>query len=327
MKSLPPSNRKAKTAFLFPGSGSQYPGMGLELYRRVPALRAALDALPPQASPGLRDIMFHGPENKLFPPVDSPTPSLFFEATVALSLSVAAALRASGARPDCAAGRSVGEFAAFAFSGAVAPGFCFEAIREFSRLGQRNCLERPSVLLTVYGAGRRDLEKACAALARGGRVCELVNFYSRLNAGVAGMDAALAAPFRALLPKRARVKACREVGAFHTTLFADTAAAVAGLAAAETFSEPACGLYCASDARRAAAPSRLRARFARAVDGPVLWEETLRALLRDGVRTFVELAPGAMLTEFICDLPPDARVLRTDTPENYAGTLALLVKK
>ena len=50
-------------------------------------------------------------------------------------------------------------------------------------------------------------------------------------------------------------------------------------------------------------------------------------MLRDGVRTFVELAPGAMLTEFICDLPPGAEVLRTDTPENYAATLARLVKE
>lgn len=298
--------------------------MGLELYRRVPSVRRALDALPPQASPGLKEIMFRGPADKLFPPVDSPFPSLFFEATVALSLSVAAALRADGARPGFAAGRSVGEFAAFAFAGAVSPGFCFRAIREFSRLGQRNCLERPSLLLTVYGAPRADLERACAALASGGRVCELVNFYSRLNAGVAGMDAELEGPFRALLPRRARAKRCREVGAFHTSLFTDTAASVAALVAAEPFRPPRLHLYCASDARRARAPARLRARFSRAVDGPVLWEETLDALLRAGARTFVELAPGAMLTEFIRDLPPGAEVLRTDTPENYARALARL---
>lgn len=298
--------------------------MGKDLYLNIPGVRSALDALPPQASPGLKEIMFSGPEDKLFPPADSPFPSLFFESTVALSLSVASSLRAAGARPDCAAGRSVGEFSAFAFAGAVGEGFCYRAIREFSRLGQRNCLRRPSVLLTVYGASRADLQKACAALSKGGQVCELVNFYSRLNAGVAGMDAALAAPFRALLPRRTRVKPCREVGAFHTSLFSDTAAAVAAMAAAEPFSRPGCTLYCASDARPAVSPARLRARFSRAVDAPVLWEETLGAMLRDGVRTFVELAPGAMLTEFISELPPDAEVLRTDTPENYRRTLTRL---
>ena len=50
-------------------------------------------------------------------------------------------------------------------------------------------------------------------------------------------------------------------------------------------------------------------------------------MLRDGVRTFVELAPGAMLTEFICDLPGDAEVLRTDTPENFRRTLRRLTGK
>ena len=158
--------------------------MGSALHRAVPSVRRALDSLPIEASSGLTEAMFAGRDELLFPPVDSPFPSLFFEVTVALSLSVARALRLEGVRPDCAAGRSVGEFAAFAFSGAVPAGFCFSAIQEFSRLGQRNCISRPSLLLTVYGADRRCLEGACRRLSVKGRVCELVNFYSRLNAGV-----------------------------------------------------------------------------------------------------------------------------------------------
>lgn len=301
--------------------------MGRSLYESIPSVRRALDALPPEASPGLKEVMFSGPDEKLFPPVESPFPSLFFEVTVALSLSVASALRRDGARPDCAAGRSVGEFTAFAFAGAVPAGFCFSVIREFSRLGQRNCIERPSRLLTVYGAGRRDLEKACARAGGRGKACELVNFYSRLNAGVVGMDSALEPAFRAALPRRARLKACREVGAFHTSLFADTAAAVAAIAGNQEFRKPEFPIYCGSDGRPRSAPAQLRREFARAVDAPVLWEEALQAMLRDGVRTFVELAPGAMLTEFICELPPDAEVLRTDTPENYSKALKRLASR
>lgn len=297
--------------------------MGRALYEEIPAVRRALDSLPREAGPGLKEVMFHGPEEKLFPPVNSPTPSLFFEVTAALSLAVARALCEEGAAPDCAAGRSVGEFAAFAFSGVIPDGFCFSVIKEFPRRGQEGCIERPSLLLTVYGAGREELEGACARLAVRGQVCELVNFYSRLNAGVVGMDAGLAAPFRALLPRGRRVRPCREVAAFHTSLFSYTAGAVARMAAKQEFSKPAPVLYCGSDGRRSSSPAALRRNFSRAVDGPVLWEEVLQAMLRDGVRTFVELAPGAMLTEFICDLPPGAQVLRTDTPENYR----LAVKK
>lgn len=301
--------------------------MGKALYETIPTVRRALDSLPREASPDLKKIMFSGPEEKLFPPVNSPFPSLFFEVTVALSLSVARALREEGISPACAAGRSVGEFAAFAFAGAVPAGFCFSAIKEFSRLGQKNCLERPSLLLTVYGADRGQLESACAPLAARGRVCELVNFYSRLNAGVVGMDSALAEDFRALLPRRTRVKACREVGAFHTSLFSDTAKSVAGLAAKQEFRAPDFPIYCGSDGSRRSSPAQLRKRFSRAVDGPVRWEEVLEAMLRDGVRTFVELAPGAMLTEFICGLPRGAEVLRTDTPENFGRTVRRLTGK
>jgi [acyl-carrier-protein] S-malonyltransferase len=138
------------------------------------------------------------------------------------------------------------------------------------------------------------------------------------------MDTELAEPFRALLPRRTRVKPCREVGAFHTSLFSDTAEAVSRMAAGQKFAKPDLTLYCGSDGRRHRSPARLRDRFSRAVDGPVLWEEVLRAMLKDGVRTFVEMAPGAMLTEFICDLPPDAEVLRTDTPENFRRALGRL---
>jgi len=301
--------------------------MGEALYRSIRSVRRELDTLPREASAGLKEVMFSGPEKKLFPPVNSPSPSLFFEVTVGLSLSVARALRKEGVVPDCAAGRSVGEFTAFAFAGTVPAGFCFSAIKEFSRLGQRNCIRRPSLLMTVYGAGREELETACSRLAARGQVCELVNFYNRLNAGVVGMDAALAAPLRALLPRRTRTKTCREVGAFHTSLFADTAAAVAGLAAKQEFRRPDIPLYCGSDGRRRVSPAGLRAEFSRAVDGPVQWEAALRAMLRDGVRTFVELAPGAMLTEFICDLPPGTEVLRTDTPENFRRVVRRLCKK
>lgn len=299
--------------------------MGKALSEAFPAVGRALSALPPQASPRLKEFMMGGHEDKLFPATDSPYPSVFFEVTIALSLAVADALRGAGCVPACAAGRSVGEFSAFAFAGAVTQGFCFETVREFSRLGQRNCMERPSVLLTVYGASPSELRRACRAAAAGGGVCELVNSYSRLNSGVAGMDAGLQAAFRAALPRRARVRRCREVGAFHTSLFADTARSVARLAAGARFSRPAIPVYCASDGRRHSSPAALRGRFYRAVDRPVLWEETLGAMLRDGINTFVELAPGAMLTEFICRLPPGAEVLRTDTPENYRNTLQRLL--
>lgn len=301
--------------------------MGKALCESIPAVRRALASLPREASPGLKEVMFSGPEEKLFPPVNSPFPSLFFEVTVALSLSVARALREKGVVPDCAAGRSVGEFSAFAFAGAIPAGFCFSAIKEFSRLGQKNCIERPSLLLTVYGADRAQLESACAGLSGPGRVCELVNFYSRLNAGVVGMDAGVAADFRALLPRRSRVKACREVGAFHTSLFSDTAKSVARMAAKQEFSAPDFPIFCGSDGSRRSSPAQLRRKFSSAVDGPVLWEEVLQAMLNYGVRTFVELAPGAMLTEFICGLPPDAEVLRTDTPENFRLTLRRLTGK
>lgn len=323
-KSPQPSNLNA---FLFPGSGAQYLGMGRDLRDAVPEIENNLQEINAALGYDIASAM-DGPEELLFPPVGSPTPTVFMEVTMALSLAVARSLAAAGARADVLAGRSMGEYSAACFGGVFGTADCFDMVRTVTLYGQQDCLKHPSSLVTVYGLTRAELAAVAASLEQAGQLCEIVAFYDKARVGVAGLrNSGMKALRAALAPFRHRISISKEVGAFHSTLFDRLAGRALEHFAAKKFLAPRAPLYMNLDARPQASPTGIKKKLAAALNHPVLWQETIQNLLDRGVRTFVELAPGAMLTEFICELPPDARVLRTDTPENYRRTLSLLLAR
>ena len=322
MKSLPPSSRK--TAFLFPGSGAQHVGMGRALRDALPAVEANLREIDKKLGYAISSAM-DGPTDLLFPPVDSATPTVFMEVTMALSLAVAGALKQAGAAPDVLAGRSMGEYSAASFSGVFSTRDCFLMVKDVTLKGQQDCLRTPSSLITIYGLTRMELRTLAGGMKKDGHICEVVAFYDKASLGVAGLRNSSLGELRArLAPFRHRISVSREVGAFHSTLFNRLASRALRFFKKMEFSAPAIPIYMNLDAALESEPAAIKIKLASALNNPVLWQETIRNMLADGVRTFVELAPGVMLTEFICDLPPDAEVLRTDTPENFRRTLGRL---
>ncbi len=301
--------------------------MGRALRDAFPPIERQLSRIDRAALRPLSAAM-DGPAGLLFPEKTHPDPAVSMEVVMELSLAVALSLTEAGARPGAAAGRSMGEYSAAAFAGVLAARDCLELVSFVTLRGQEDCLAQPSVLATVYGLTRRELAAAAEKVAAAGEPCEVTVFYDKARLGVAGLRAsALPLLKEALSPLRHRLSLSREPGAFHTSLFDRLASRAAARFGETPFSAPAIPLYMNADARRAASGRAVREKLAAALNSPVLWQETIARMLADGVRTFVEIAPGAMLTEFVCELPPDAEVLRTDTPESYSRTLRRLAGK
>ncbi len=301
--------------------------MGRALRDAFPAVETHLKNIDSAIGRKISDAM-DGPDSLLFPPVNSPDPTVFMEVTMELSLAAALSLAEAGVRPDAVAGRSMGEYSAAAFAGVFSVTDCFRMVRYVTLKGQQDCLETPSLLVTVYGLDREELSGAAGKLEAAGELCEIVAFYDKARLGVAGLRRqAMPLLRKALSPYRHRISLSKEVGAFHTTLFDRLADRTRRYFRGIRFSAPRLPVYMNADGRTENSPGGIRRKLSDALNRPVLWQESVRAMLDDGIRTFVELAPGAMLTEFVCELPPDARVLRTDTPENYAGALAFLKRK
>jgi [acyl-carrier-protein] S-malonyltransferase len=298
--------------------------MGRALRDAVPAVEKNLRRLDSLLGYPLSEMM-DGPEELLFPHVASPTPTVFMEVTMALALAAAAALREAGVEPDAVAGRSMGEYSAGAFAGIFSEADCFRMVKEVTLKGQQDCLETPSSLVTVYGLDRKELLSVAARMEKAGRLCEIVSFYDKARVGMAGLrNSDLPALRSALRPFRHRISVSREVGAFHSTLFRRLASRSREFFSGIRFSSPRVPVYMNLDAAKEKDPEGVRDKLAGALVSPVLWQETVGNMLADGVRNFVEMAPGAMLTEFICDLPDDAVVLRTDTPANFKRALKVL---
>lgn len=299
--------------------------MGRSLREAFPGVEKELAVIDGAAGYAVSAAL-DGPGSLLFPTLSSQEPEISMEVSVALSLAVARSLLAAGAPPpDALAGRSMGEYPAACCAGAFSLSECFRLARRVAELGHRDCLAEPGLLVTVYGLRRHELRRAAARLSAAGELCEIVSYFDKPSLGFAAVKrAGLRHLKEALKPYRHRIRISKELGAFHSSLFDPLAADVALFFRKAEFSAPARRLYLNYDANPVNSAAALRRKLAGALNHPVKWQETLRRMLRDGVRTFVEMAPGAMLTEFLCDLPPGAAVLRTDNPENYRSTLRRL---
>jgi len=298
--------------------------MGRALRAAFPAVEKNLRELDKTLGYPLSAAMA-GPDDLLFPPMDSRTPTVFMEVTMALSLAVAGALKCAGVVPGALAGRSMGEYSAASFAGVFSAKDCFRMVRTVTRRGQEDCRETPSSLVTVYGLDRAELRGVAAGMEKAGHLCEVVAFYDKARLGVAGLRTSSLAELKTrLAPFRHKLSVSKEMGAFHSTLFSRLAGRARRFFGGIEFAPPAVPLYMNLDAAPENRPAAIKKKLASALNSPVLWQETISNMLAGGVRTFVELAPGAMLTEFICRLPPDAEVLRTDTPENFRRALRRL---
>ena len=114
------------------------------------------------------------------------------------------------------------------------------------------------------------------------------------------------------------------MGAFHTSLLDNCVNKISNFFHSIHFEEIKHPVYTNCTGTKQSRHDELKADLLNGMNHRVRWQETIEEMLRDGIRIFVEMAPGAMLTEFICDMPNDAIILRTDTAENYRKTLKVL---
>lgn len=325
----PRALRRGGIAFLFPGSGSQYLGMGRDFNGEIGEVRSYLDILARELGVDLRRTMFDGPAELLQNPATTKEPWLFMQAISALSLAVAHALQRRGVVADALAGRSMGEYTALMAAGCVERREGFRLLRCFAEQAQEDWALRRGCVLTVYGLGRPDAERLCRQVVRSGEACELVCHYGARRMAVVGGSQAAVSAFETLAQAAGATRSSRsrEEGAIHTTLTSGLARRMARELSTAALRDPVAPIWCNYDARPAATAAVLRHRAAAQLDHPVLWEETISGMAAAGMSVFVEIAPGRMLTDFLVPLPAGVEVLSTDTPARLQEALKRLGRR
>ena len=302
----------APLAGLFPGQGSQSIGMARALYEASPAARAALDEAE-ATLPGLLDLMWEGPAEDLQATANQ-QPAL-----VAAGAAALAAWREAGGAPIThAAGHSLGEYTALVAAGSLTLGDALRLVRARGEAMQRAVPAGEGAMAAVM---KLDAERIEAILDEVDGVVEIANRNSPQQTVISGSATAVADATERLKAAGARAIPLKVSAPFHCSLMAPAAAELAPLLLATRFGDPLLPVIANVSADAINSGADARALLERQVTAPVRWVETLRRLHALGVRRFVELGSGAVLTALVGRTLEGVAAAAVTDPESLRAAL------
>ncbi|MFH1268170.1 MAG: ACP S-malonyltransferase [Planctomycetota bacterium] len=283
----------SRIAFLFPGQGAQFVGMGKRLAESLPGVRRLYDRAAEILGYDLASLCFEGPAEELDSTVAS-QPALFVTSLAALE-----SLRNES--PDvvlsceAAAGLSLGEYTAMVVAGVMEFEAGLTLVQQRGAAMQKAADATPSGMVSILGLERVEVEALCDQ-ARGDDVLEIANLLCPGNIGISGSNAACERAAE-LAPSMGAMKAVplAVAGAFHTEIMRPADERLAEALAGVPMNRPKIPVISNVDARAHDDPEEIRQLLIRQVLHRVRWEESMRHLIAEGFDSFYEVGPGRVL--------------------------------
>ena len=272
-------------AHIFPGQGSQFPGMGKELYENSAAARSLMDKANDILGFDITDIMFNGTADDL-KATKVTQPAVFLH-------SVCLALCSDGlSAPDMVGGHSLGEFSALVAAGAVDFEDALKLVAARANAMQECCESVPGTMAAVIGLPDDKIEEVCAGID--GVVP--ANYNCTGQVVISGEQEAVGKACAALKEAGAKRALPLSVsGAFHSPLMEPAREKLAKAIEATEFHAPKCPIYQNVTALPETDPARIKANLLAQLTSPVKWTQSVKAMLSDGADSFTEIGPGTVL--------------------------------
>ena len=299
----------AKTAVIFPGQGAQTVGMGKENYERHPAARALYDRARSILDFDLLGVSFEGPKDEL-DRTDYSQPAIFVA-----SAASRAAYEATGGtlgEPSAVAGLSLGEYTALWFAGVLSFESALALVAARGRFMQEACGRSKSGMSSVLGLDRARAEEVCAR-ARGDDVLVVANVNAPNQIVISGHVPALqrAAPIATELGA-AKVVSLAVAGAFHSPVMEPAREALAREIERAEMSPPSVPIVTNVSASGLTSVAEIRDALVRQLTEPVLWSESMAAMIASGIEVFYEIGPGKVLAGLARRIDRAAKVVSID---------------
>jgi len=284
------------TAYIFPGQGSQYVGMGKDLFEAHPGARHIFEHADEILGLRLSRVCFEGPEEEL-KQTKNTQPAIFVH-----SIAVVSVLRTGKAA--MAAGHSLGEYSALVYAGALSFEDGLRLVRLRGELMHQAGIDRPGTMAAVVGLDAGAVEKVCKDAEREG-VVRPANFNSPgqivISGSVQGVRKAMQ------LAKEAGAKLAKELpvsGAFHSPLMEPARAGLKAALESVEISDAELPVYANVTGQAVTRAEEIRRLLFEQLTSPVRWEETITAMVAGGASRFVEIGPGKVLQNLVKRIAP-----------------------
>lgn len=304
-----------KIAFVFPGQGAQYVGMGKDVFEKFPLAKAVFLEADRKLGFSLSDLCFNGPEEKLKLTVHT-QPALLTTSIACFEL-----IKEKGIMPDYVAGHSLGEYSALVAADALSFSDAVWLVQERGRLMQEAVPPGEGTMAAILGLGIEKVEELCQSASDVG-IVEPANFNCPGQIVIAGQTKAvekavsLAKGFGA---KRAMLLAVS--GPFHSSLLKPAGLKLKAALEKVEIKAPTIPLVANISAEKVVEAPKISEGLVQQVGGSVKWEQSVRKMIAEGVTTFIEIGAGKVLTGLIKKIDKDVKTFNIEDESSLQETL------
>lgn len=291
-----------KKAYVFPGQGSQFPGMGKELFESSPRAKDLFKKADDLLGFSISETMFSGTEEELRQ-TKITQPAVFLH-------SVILASTLPDFKPAMTAGHSLGEFSALVAAGALTFEDGLKLVFKRATAMQKACEQNPGTMAAILNLDDLTTEKICAEITASGNTVVPANYNCPgqlvISGSINGINEACE-KLKAAGAKRALVLPVG--GAFHSPLMEPARIELEEAIRATTFKTPSCPVYQNVIASGVTDPSEIRSHLIAQLTGPVKWTQSVQQMLADGATQFIEVGPGKVLQGLVKKINAGAEAL------------------
>ncbi len=306
-------------AFVFPGQGSQYVGMGKKLLENFSFANALIKEAQEAANIPIKKLCLEGPMDEL-------TKTINLQPCIAaIDILCAKILFSEGIKPSAVAGHSLGEYPALWACDCLDLTSCMSLVKERGRIMEKVANKRPGAMAAIIGLERKVLEELIKDISeQTNGILALANHNSKEQIVATGEKHLIEKLCKKVKEKGKRAVPLKVSGAYHSPLMNDAAKEFSEVLEKARFNPPKLAIYSNVTAMPETDPHKIKQLMADQICSPVRWYEIVNNMYKDGIRIFIEVGPKKVLSNLIKKSldSSDFKVLNFETPDDL-----LIIKK